>query len=309
MNKLQIIFLSLAVVTKCYAVDSPKEVTFTQGGDSVVVSIYKLNKPVRIKPLYEPRDDLETYPWMEALLFRLNGYALHIPKDDWSKYCEGEWSKEHYDQLETGLKQSKSRSVENPEKYGNNGRYYEIRIAVSCNVDGDRYLVFPFTEREKSGSASGGSFWLLKLYNGKWVNPYGGDVVKKMEQFNQCTGDAMSLARKHKLAILPISELSVMPSEVSDSSPFLGKWTADNYPEKDKSMTASIANDGTCTFSLHSADKTPIKSINGTWKATSATSIKFITEGKPSMRGKLSNKQTMLVTDPKDKVIEFVCDN
>ena len=154
MKKALLTILYLAVTT-VFATALPKEVKLTAEGEEVTVSIYKLDEPLIIKPLYEPRDDLDTYPWFRPLLFTLNAYALSIPKEEWPQYGEGYWPQERYDDIEQAMNRTKKASLENPDVWGNNAMYNEFSYVALCKVEETTYLEFIITSKKMDGTVFG----------------------------------------------------------------------------------------------------------------------------------------------------------
>ncbi|MDH3355311.1 MAG: hypothetical protein OEL79_08870 [Chromatiales bacterium] len=207
LKKTLMAILCLTVATS-YATDLPQEVKLTTDGDEITVSMYKLNEPLIIKPLYEPRDDLDAYPWFRPLLFTLNAYALSIPKDEWTQYGEGDWSQARYDGIEKAMIRTKQACIENPDTWGNKAMYNELDAVALCKVDGTTYLVFKLTGKKMDGTVFGGRSKRLKLVEGEWVNPHEPEISRKRaKQLNQCFKEVMSLVEKGELASIPISEL------------------------------------------------------------------------------------------------------
>lgn len=136
MRKILLPITCLTVAT-VFAAGLPKEVKLSIEGDAVTVSIYKLDEPLIIKPLYEPRDDLDAYAWFKPLLFTLNTYALSVPKEQWPQYGEGDWPEERYDGIEKAMSRLKTTCMENPDTWGNQAMFNELSAVALCKVDGN----------------------------------------------------------------------------------------------------------------------------------------------------------------------------
>lgn len=207
MKKILLTILCLTAAT-VFAADPPNEVKLTAEGEEVLVSMYKLDEPLIIKPLYEPRDDLDAYSWFKPLLFTLNAYALSVPKEQWPQYGEGDWPEERYDGIEKAMTRLKTTCLENPDTWGNKAMFNELSYVALCRVNETTYLEFNLTGKKMDGTVFGGQTKRLKLVDGKWANPLEPAIGRKRaKQLNQCFKDALSMVEKGELATIPASEL------------------------------------------------------------------------------------------------------
>lgn len=194
------LFLLLAVVVTKAEEGIPSEAEISVNGVDATVSIHELDEALTIKGTYEPRDDLDAYPWFRPLLFTSNGFALHVAKEEWANYCEPGWTASEYADLETELKTRKRLDLS-----------YKLSDVVLCRMDGGTYLICNSLlqiDDDKLGVVGGYRITYLKSVDGKWVNPRRSAIKELKSKLDACYGEAYRLLRyKKELKYSPIREL------------------------------------------------------------------------------------------------------
>lgn len=187
MNKRNIIITTLLfagiITALLYTVQRLNQKNYTKkvelSGESVEISTYHIPDNIRLNLIYEPRNDLDDYPWIKPLLFSCaNGFYLQIPTDEWTLYYEGpSLNRKDIEEYHANLIKTLSDNAYS-------GLYNEISRITECKVAGERYLAFCLKEKNADRENTGNSLYkMLKHIDGRWkvvVEP--DDVAAKRVQ-------------------------------------------------------------------------------------------------------------------------------
>lgn len=209
-KKLMITFLLLLIVLVVMCIktlinaNNSKEISVD--GYSVEVAAYSLPTPLHIRPIYEPRDDLDLYPWLRALLFQFNGFGLTVPQAEWANYAEGKWFDERYEGIVKYNEWLRNAISKEPERW--EGAVYEIVDIVHCKTDEAEFLSFYLRLKTASGEyVPGGRYKRLKKVNGVWKKPFDTDKGEMARLIGHSYDSAMQLTKENALKVRPVSRL------------------------------------------------------------------------------------------------------
>lgn len=174
-------------------------------GDVLVVSVYEFSKPLKVKvnALYEPRDDLDKYPWLKTFLFMVTDLSAYIPESEWELYWPRPWTPEKIQEQKATNEWVKKIVLENENNFYSN-YHSEINELILCESEelGD-FLIFAVRTTETASGIQGKdeAVTYLRTENDGWVigPPKSRRGVNFMDRLTDCRHVALEKMQSRSL--------------------------------------------------------------------------------------------------------------